>query len=208
MAINYQVKQGDCIFSIAVEHGFFSDTIWNHENNAELKSTRKDPGILMPGDTVFVPDKRLKEVLKPTNEVHKFICKNTPKILTIHLLRVGKPVAKMEYRIDIDGVEKEGKTDSEGLLRQSISPKAKLAKILFADGSTFELKLGNMDPIDEVSGLQERLKNLSYYNGQLDAKLTDETNEALKIFQSSNDLEVTGEPDEETKALLVKLSGG
>jgi hypothetical protein len=37
MAINHEVEEGDCIYSIAFENGFFADTIWNHANNAELK---------------------------------------------------------------------------------------------------------------------------------------------------------------------------
>ena len=207
MAINYQVKQGDCIFSIAVEQGFFADTIWDHAGNAELKKNREDPSVLMPGDVVFVPDKRLKEVSKPTNEVHKFYCKNTPKILSIQILRVGVPVKDMSYKIDIDGVVKEDKTNSEGWLRQAISPKARLAKIVLADGSEYKLKLGYLDPIDKVFGLQERLRNLGYYKGAVNGQLNDETKEALKVFQNSNELEVTGEANEKTKDLLVKLTG-
>ena len=72
MPINHQVKQGDCISSIAFENGFFPDTIWNHPSNAELKKKREDPHVLLPGDMVFIPDKRPKEVSEPTNQVHKF----------------------------------------------------------------------------------------------------------------------------------------
>ena len=57
MAISYQVKEGDCLSSIAFEQGFFPDTIWNHSNNAVLKEKRKDPNVLMQGDVVFVPDR-------------------------------------------------------------------------------------------------------------------------------------------------------
>lgn len=207
MAMNYYVKQGDCIFSIAFEQGFFPDTIWNHPNNADLKKMRKDPSVLLPGDTVFVPDKQLKEVSKPTNEVHKFRCKNTPKILSIQIVRMNKPIRNMDYKLDIDGVVKEGKTDSEGWLKQPIAPNANLAKLILADGVEYELSLGYLDPIDKISGIQGRLHNLGYYDGDITDELNGETKEALEIFQRSHDLEVTGAPDEKTKALLVRLTG-
>lgn len=207
MAINYQVKQGDCISSIAFENGFFPDTIWNHPNNAQLKEKRKDPNVLMPGDMVFVPDKRLKEVSEPTNQVHKFRCKNTPKTLSIQIVRLGTPVRNMEYRVNIDGVEKEGKTDGEGWLKQSIAPNAKRAKLIIADGSEYELKLGHLDPIDETTGIQGRLRSLGYYEGSLNGQFSDETKKALEVFQRSNELDVTREADDQTKNLLIKMTG-
>lgn len=207
MAINYQVKQGDCIFSIAVENGFFADTIWNHPNNAELKQKREDPNVLMPGDIVFVPDKRLKEVSEPTNQVHKFKCKNTPKTFQIRLMCLDSPMKDKAYKLIVDGVEKEGKTDSEGWLRQSISPNAKIAKLILDDQTTYELKLGNLDPIDEISGIQGRLHSLGYYEGSINGRMDEKTKEALEIFQRSQDLEVTGEADEKTKNLLMQMTG-
>ena len=208
MPINYQVKQGDCIFSIAFEHGFFADTIWNHPNNTELKTEREDPNVLLPGDSVFVPDKRLKEVSEPTNQVHKFRCKNTPKVFRIQIVRLGIPVKDMDYTLDIDGVEKKGKTDGEGWIKpESIKPNAKVAKLSLADGSKYEFNLGHLDPIDEVSGIQGRLYGLSYYDGAINGKFDDKTKKALEVFQRSNKLEVTGEADEQTKNLLMKMTG-
>ncbi len=207
MAINYQVKQGDCISSIAFENGFFPDTIWDHPNNAELKEKRKDPNVLMPGDMVFVPDIRVKEVSEPTNQVHKFKCKNTPKFLSIQLINFDAPLSNMEYTIDIDGKESKGKTDNEGLLRQAIPPNAKKAKLTLADETEYELKLGNLDPVDEISGVQKRLNNLGFFEGDIDGQMNDETKNALKVFQGSYDLEITGETNAQTKDLLTKMIG-
>ena len=206
MPINYLVKQGDCIFSIAFEHGFFADTIWNHPNNAELKRRREDPNVLLPGDVVFIPDKRVKEVSEPTNQLHKFRCRNTPKVFRVQVVRLGRPVKNMDYKIDIDGTENEGRTNGDGWIRpQHIAPNAKLAKITLADGSMYELSLGHLDPIDEVSGVQGRLFGLGYYDGAINGQFDEKTKEALRTFQRSNKLDATGEADEETKSLLVEL---
>ena len=207
MAESYQVKQGDCIFSIAFARGFFADTIWNHPNNKDLKEKRKDPNVLMPGDTVFIPDKRLREYSEATNQVYKYKCKNTPKQLQIQFIEYDKPVKEMEYTIKIDGVESKGKTDGEGWVKQSIKPDAKSAKLVFADGSECELKLGNLDPAEEVAGTQGRLNRLGFYEGPIDGKLTDEMKEIIKLFQQSNDLKATGEVDAQTKDKLVQLTG-
>ncbi len=207
MPVNYQVKQGDCIFSIAVEHGFFADTIWNHPNNAELKKEREDPNVLMPGDVVFVPDKQLKEVSEPTNQVHKFKCKNTPKILSIQLKYIETPLKNLDYTINIDGQEKKGKTDGEGWLKQPISPNAKVAKLTLSDGTQFQLKLGNLDPVDEITGIQGRLNALGLYESSINGQLDEKTKFAVALFQLLNELEVTGETDETTKDLLIQLSG-
>ncbi len=208
MATRHEVKQGDCIYSIAFEYGFFADTIWNHPNNAELKKTRKEPTVLMQGDTVYVPDKRLKEVSKPTDQMHKFRCKNTPKILRIQFLRLDKPIPDVKYKLDIDGHEKEGKADSNGWLTESISPNAQNAVITLENGKKYELKLGYLDPIDEITGIQGRLRTLGYYNGHINGNMDETTKEALQVFQNSYDLEVTGEADAQTKNLLKELTGG
>lgn len=203
MAENYKVQQGDCIFSIAFEKGFFADTIWSHSNNKELNEARKDPNVLMPGDVVHVPDKRLKELNKPTNEVHKFRVKNTPKTFRIQIMRADVPVRDMEYVLAVDGVESTGKTSNEGWIRASILPDAKKAKLSLKEGQKFELDLGHLNPVDEVSGAQGRLKSMGYYKGSLDGDLDDETKDALKTFQASNDIDVTGELDDKTRSALT-----
>lgn len=206
---NHNVVQGDCISSIAFENGFFSDTIWNHPNNAELKEKRQDPNVLMPGDMVFVPEKRLKEVSEATNQVHKFKLKNTPKMFRLQLVRLGLPVKEIDYKINIDGVEKSDKTDGEGWIKPiGIAPNAKIAKIELADGSKYEMQLGYLNPIDEITGIQGRLYGLGFYKGAINGQLNEETKEALEIFQRSNNLEVTGEVTEETKGMLKEMLNG
>ena len=99
MAEEYQVKQGDCIHSIAFEEGFFADTIWNHPNNSDLKSKRKDPNVLFPGDVVHIPDKRPREYSEATNQVYKYKCKNTPDKLKLQLLKENQPRANEVYEL-------------------------------------------------------------------------------------------------------------
>lgn len=57
----------------------------------------------MPGDVVFIPDKRLKEVSEATNNVYKFRCKNTPEKFKLQLLIDGEPRADEAYELELDG---------------------------------------------------------------------------------------------------------
>lgn len=199
MAINYEIKQGDCISSIAFEHGFFVDTIWNHPTNAKLKDKRKDPNVLMPGDVVFVPDKRLKEVSEPTNQVHKFRCKNTPEKLRLQLFVENEPRANEEYELEIDSLKFSGTTDSQGRIRQSIPPNAKQGKLILKNGEeVYQLRLGNLNPHDEITGAQGRLRHLGFYFGSINGEMSPELAHAVQEFQISKDIEPSGELDSPT----------
>jgi len=207
MAENYQVKPGDCIFSIAFERGFFADTLWDLSENKGIRESRKEPSVLFPGDVVQIPDKRLKEVSRTTNEVHKFQVKNTPKILRIQFKYLDTPVKNTEYSLKVDSTELKGKTDGEGWLKHAIPPNSKSAKLVFADGSEYEIDLGLLDPVDETRGLKQRLAALGMFRGSINSEMTNEVESALKIFQFANDLEPTGEPDDQTKQKLKVLVG-
>jgi hypothetical protein len=207
MATNHQVKQGDCISSIAFEYGFLPDTIWNHPNNAELKKNRKDMNILLPGDIVFVPDKQLKEVSEPTNQVHKFSVKNVPAKLSLRLLFDGEPRRNEPYTLDFEGKITTGTTDSDGNINISIIPNAKTAKLTIGIDERkmeYDLQLGRLDPVDKITGVQSRLNNLGFDCGRVDGMLNTETKEALQAFQVSVGIQPSGELDAATKAKLYE----
>ncbi|MBK8813190.1 MAG: peptidoglycan-binding protein [Acidobacteria bacterium] len=211
MALNYQVKQGDCISSIAFENGFFPDTIWDHPNNARLKEQRKDPNILQPGDIVFVPDKRIKELSEPTDQVHKYRYKSVPAKLSLRLLVNGEPRRNTPFTLEIDGNLTTGTTDSDGTVKVSIPPDAKSGNLTVGTGEDqmkFALDLGRLDPIDQISGVQKRLNNLGYDCGIVDGTLNSETKKALQAFQSHSGLPANGELDEATKSKLRQTHEG
>jgi hypothetical protein len=208
MPINYEVKQGDCISSIAFENGLFADTIWNHPNNAELKKQRQEKHILMPGDVVFIPDKRLKEVSGATNQVHKFRCKNTPEKFKIQLLIDGKPRADEEYELEIDDLKFSGVTDSQGRIERSIPPDATQGKLtLKKDETVFQLRLGNLNPSDEITGAQGRLRNLGLYFGPIDGEMSDDLEQAIQEFQIIKNIEPDGELNRQTLDALKQNYG-
>lgn len=208
MPTSYKVKPGDCISSIAFEHGFFPDTIWNHPENAKLKEERKNLNVLRPGDVVHIPDKRIKEVSEPTNQVHKFKLKNVPAKLRIQFMFDSEPRANIPYELTVDGslISKPGdKTDSEGYVNASIPPNARVGRlVLFEDGeeTEYELALGSLNPVTGLSGVHQRLFNLGYYFGQIGSDFTEETKDALLEFQKASGLSETGDLDDATRNKL------
>jgi hypothetical protein len=206
MAKEHTVKQGESIANIAFVYGFFPDTIWDLPENKALKEKRQNPDVLLPGDVVFVPDKRVKEVSLPPNRTHKFKCRNTPKTFRVQLLRQNRPVPDMAYDIEVDGWKKKG-TTSGGWIIENIPPNSRKAVIILEEGLTYKMELGYLDPPEEISGIQGRLRTLGYYKGPVNGIMEESTTEALKIFQHSNKLEVTGIVDEPTRSLLKDVAG-
>jgi hypothetical protein len=126
MAVNYQLKLGDCIFCIIEKHGLIAETVWEHANNAVLRRKRSELKMLLPGDVLFIPDIRLKEVKRPTNQFHKFQIRGEPHRHWIEIEMIGeddKPVPHEKYKVALpDGSVKEGVLDENGWARVESDP--------------------------------------------------------------------------------------
>ncbi len=205
---NYEVQQGDCIESIASDHGHFWGTIWNHPNNQQLKQKRKNPNILLAGDNVFVPDLRIKQESGPAETRHRFRRKGVPSKVQIVLKdKQGNPRPNLDYVMEIDGQLAQGKTDGQGKVEHPILPNAQKGRLIVGnEGEEYDLNLGNMDPVTEITGVQSRLENLGF-NCEVTGKLDDTTKQAIRAFQKKHALKETGEPDDPTRQKLEQEHG-
>ena len=60
MATSHVVTQGEHLSQIAKRYGFRdSRTVWDHPDNAALRERRPSPNVLLPGDVIQIPAKRL-----------------------------------------------------------------------------------------------------------------------------------------------------
>jgi hypothetical protein len=199
------VRQGECISSIAAGAGHFWETIWNDPANAELRDTRKDPNVLLPADRVHVPPLREKWEPRPTEMRHRFRRRGWPEVLRIRVLNDGEPRGNQPYTIDIDGKRFSGTTDANGKLSCPIVPNARRATLRIGvepNVSEYTFALGAIDPIDEISGVQGRLNNLGFDCGPADGICGERTASALRDYQQSRRLPITGEPDDDTRRQL------
>jgi hypothetical protein len=205
----YTVKQGDCISSIAFKYGFFPDTIWNDSKNSKLKQDRKDPNVLLPGDEVYIRDKREKEESCESERKHRFKRKGVPERLRIQFMdEEGKPRADEAYILEIDGDLSDGKTDTGGKIVIWIPPDAKEGKITFPNsGEEYGLELGELDPVTEIKGVQARLSNLGFYEGEIDGNIREDLEDAIRDFQESEGLNPTGKIDKSFEQKLEDVYG-
>jgi len=70
LAETHQIAPGDCIYSLADRVGLPWEAIWNDPGNDELRRRREDPGLLVPGDVVAIPDAPRLEKRLGTDERH------------------------------------------------------------------------------------------------------------------------------------------
>jgi N-acetylmuramoyl-L-alanine amidase len=210
----YTIQQGDHLSSIAHAFGFSSpDTLWNHPSNAELKSTRKDPNILLPGDDLFIPDHTQKSVPGATAKRHKFRLHRPKLELRIVLEDLDEtPLGDLPVSLEISGISKPFTTGGDGLLHAPLDPTDKRASIYFKEPTTnyereIPIKIGHLDPIDTRSGQLARLNNLGYFLGDPANPAADDVQSAIEEFQCNHHLTVDGKCGPNTQAKLKKVHG-
>lgn len=70
MPTEHTISQGECILSLANQYGHKWETIWNAPENEKLRKERGHPGVLLPGDHVSIPDRKLATLDLATNKTH------------------------------------------------------------------------------------------------------------------------------------------
>ncbi|MFS8087193.1 MAG: peptidoglycan-binding domain-containing protein [Acidobacteriota bacterium] len=196
--------------SIARKYGFHDwKKIYDLPENSPLRQQRQHSEILNPGDEVFIPDKEIREYPRATEQRHKFKLKG-PKATKLKIIvkdEKDQAFANKPYKLTLD--EKlifSGTTNGEGLLEADIPLTAERG-ILEIEGYKLPVRVSHLDPIDEMTGIQGRLHNLSYDCGPIDGNVSEKTVEAVKAFQEAVGLEPTGQIDEATKAKLKEKHG-
>ena len=203
MSTNHVVQDNDCFSSLGEKYGIPWQTLWNHPQNAALKQKRKNPNVLMAGDVVFIPDKKVKEESGATDKTHKFKKKTEKVWLRLRLLEEDKPRKNLKYTLEIGDEKITGTTDGNGKLEQKIRASATEAKLITKE-DIFHLSIGRLDPIDETSGAEQRLRNLGYLGkGSTAADLTKATTD----FQEKKGLDKNGALNDATKNQLRDSHG-
>lgn len=184
--------------------------VWQLNENEDLRRARTSPHVLKPGDRVFLPERETGQEECATEKRHRFRCKR-PGVM-IRLIVRGpdhRELADRDYRLTVDGLDYRGKTGSDGLVEKRIPAGARVGQLTVwhraGDAECvgrWDLKIGELDPVDELSGVQARLNNLGFACGTPDGEMNPRTRAALRRFQTRFGLNVTGDPDGATRRAL------
>ena len=154
-----------------------------------------------PGRSIYRGELRFHRVyIKLEGELQPF---------KVRLTLDNQPLGDAAYQLLVDGHTLIAKTNGDGVVEQQIPKGASSARIeLKEHGLSFRLRLTQgLADADTLIGVQRRLQNLSYYDGELHGELDEPTVASLRMFQREQSLEVTGEPDGPTKGKLTELFG-
>ena len=215
----YSVLQGDYIASIAADAGYLSwKTIWDDGKNAALKAKR-NPNVLYPGDLLEIPAKQKKEESIPTAEYTTFQTIGDPVQLKIVVLDwAGNPVVDTEMDVQLDAGEKLKTAGDGSATKKVMDPQGNKEGKLVVNGFVLSLKVGHLDPVEEISGQVARLNNLGYRaaasGGATGADVGRAVNlddpafkSAVEEFQCDYGLPVDGVCGPKTKAKLKDVHG-
>jgi hypothetical protein len=218
MGFYLTIEQGDHLPQIADEHGF-SDwhTIWDDPSNAQLRQQRTDPGVLAPGDRLYIPDKQESagEKVASRSTTRFRVKRSLPRLRLIVRGFGGKPLADTECKVTVSGASTTAHTGAGGLVEIDLAPDATEAT-LEANGQSWTLKIGHLDPPDTDTGLWARLRNLGYLvdvETQQDEPppdappAADALAFAIELFQRDHQLTVDGTDVQSVKDKLREIYG-
>lgn len=218
MATVHTVQQGETLNRIARQYDFVSgEKIYNHEDNAEFRELRNDPNIIYPGDQINIPDKEDKVDWGSTNKIHVFRVKRpVTEIFRVRIQnKTGKPWIGKRVTLTVGGESFDAPIGGDGIVSIGLpngnesGGELKVFMNTNSDVPThiYDVQLGHLDPVQELSGVQARCNLLGCECGVADGIMGRKTRAGVKEFQAANGLDVDGVPGPMTKGKLEEVYG-
>ena len=185
----YVIKQGDYLDKLAYQFGFDATTVWNDPTNAPLRQLRPNPNILYPTDVLYIPDQVGKAAATEnltTGTTNAF--QTDPPTTTVTLRFLDAACASQAFTVQEVPTLTGLTTDANGSVSFAVPVSLETFTVEFTSaGSTYSLQLGQIDPIDSLSGIFQRLQNLGYIDmdAALDPSNLEPVRAALQAFNAS-----------------------
>jgi hypothetical protein len=184
----YVVRQGDYLGLLAYKFGFDADTVWNDPANQDLQQSRSDPNLLLPTDMLQIPDPpdQADGFSLKVGQTNSFVS-DVPTV-EIHLVFADSERASQAFTIpelpDLTGKS----TGGDGTATFDVPISMQTFSVVFSsDGATYPIKVGHLDPVDEFTGVVQRLQNLGFLSpdGDMEDFDVDAVVAALGALQAS-----------------------
>ncbi len=214
MPVEHVVKQGETLTRVAKQYGLTCEDLSAHSGNSALCELRSDTNILLPGDTVEIPEKETPTLSLIQNTRNIFIFVEDPELFIFKLQDVeGQRVDIHKATLAIAD-----KTIDATIVGDQIScllpPNAGNDATLNIwlneqeePDETIPVSLGYLDPVNTLSGVQGRCNALGYECGVVDGLMGAKTRKGVRGFQTANDLVVDGDPGPNTQTKLKDRFG-
>jgi hypothetical protein len=209
----YVIRQGDYLTRLARRLGFDADAVWNHDDNRALRERRPNREILQPGDILHVPapdEPRGAHVSPRSVNRYKAHVERVEVRLALGEAANGRLAGK-RYQVHGMGPPLLGTTDGNGVATFSVPVHIReLRLVLDEGGHAYQLMIGEMDPVDEPSGVRKRLVHLGHLAARAPgSEGGDESamERAIRAFQAASQLPITGDIDQPTRDALVRAHG-
>src|SRR4051812_9076428 len=181
MGRTHVVKQGERLATIAAMYGVSPTIIYAAPDNAELWKKRPNPNHLLPGDEVSLGDPNRPSDL-PTGAGHTLMIANG-RDETVSLFlgsRYDASFAGQKFELKAGNRTIQGTVPDDNVIVAvvALGTEAGVLKLWLSEDpeviASWTLKIGPLDPITEVSGVQARLNNLGYGAGEVDGNEDDD----------------------------------
>ncbi len=165
------VQPGEHLAGIAAAHGFQSiRPIWEHPANAALREKRKNPNVLFPGDRLEIPEREERVESAATDKKHRFERAAQGLELRVKVLDQGRDPIEGECSLVV-GSSATAMPQEKDIYQGPLDPRVTEARLDFPVSPAekhrpeIPISVGDLDPIEELSGQQQRLNNLGYFAG-------------------------------------------
>lgn len=205
------VRPGDCLVTVAAEHGFLDPlTVYHRPENENLRKMRPDSRVLLAGDEVFIPERVPRILSRATEQRHRVQVRSRAVFLRLQFRNGDKARAGLEYRVQYGDTVLTGTTASDGMLVQSIPGYLRQVSVVLIDHGeeeSYSVGVGYLDPVTDMSGVIQRLRNLGSWCDIAGLPTAIAFEQAIRAFQAQQEITVTGVMDDKSREALVRAHG-
>jgi hypothetical protein len=211
----YIVRPGDHLAQLAYVHAFDANEVWSHERNADLRQMGRTPELLAPGDILYLPVKPKEGMAFSAGTSNRYRAQVPTVKVSLAFKDADRVLSDEPYEVHglgtdgSDGQTEARKTDADGKIELELPVTTREVSIVFPiQNVAYEVRVGDMDPVAELSGVQKRLENLGYLpRDRESASEGAYLQGAIAAFQKQHGLSPTGTLDQGTTRLLKDEHG-